>query len=186
MAIRNEELVHQCFPKHLRKGTARLKKDKDTEEECKKSTANMEIITAGTRKKSQRPNCSSGCTGVATPLRSEDVHGSRLLYAVRVYRGRYSSTEWGCTGVATPLRSEDVQGSLLLYAVRMCRGGYSSTQWGCTGVATPLRSEDVQGSQLLYAVRMYRGGYSPTQWGCTGVATPLCSEDVQWTQNKVP
>ena len=33
MAIRNEERMNECFPKHLRMGTARMKYDKETEEE---------------------------------------------------------------------------------------------------------------------------------------------------------
>ena len=36
MAIENEELMHECFPKHRRMGTARMKLDKETDEEGKK------------------------------------------------------------------------------------------------------------------------------------------------------
>ena len=32
MAIRNGELMHECFPKHSRMGTARMKEDNETEE----------------------------------------------------------------------------------------------------------------------------------------------------------
>ena len=32
MAIGNEELMLECFPKHSSMGTARMKKDKETEE----------------------------------------------------------------------------------------------------------------------------------------------------------
>ena len=35
MAIGNGELMHECFPKHSRMGTARLKWDNKTEEENK-------------------------------------------------------------------------------------------------------------------------------------------------------
>ena len=33
MAIGNGELMHECFPKHSRMGTARMKYDNGTEEE---------------------------------------------------------------------------------------------------------------------------------------------------------
>ena len=36
MAIRNETLVHECFPKHMRMGTARMKYDKETDKEGKR------------------------------------------------------------------------------------------------------------------------------------------------------
>ena len=35
MAIGNGELVHECFPKHSRMGTARMKYDKETDEDGK-------------------------------------------------------------------------------------------------------------------------------------------------------
>ena len=57
MAIGNEELTHQCFPKHLRMGTAGMKLNIETEEEGKKRRVNMEKSTAGRKKKmSRRPN----------------------------------------------------------------------------------------------------------------------------------
>ena len=34
MAIRNEELMHACFPKHSRMGTETMKEDKKTDEKC--------------------------------------------------------------------------------------------------------------------------------------------------------
>ena len=37
MAIGNVELMHECFPKHLRMGTVRMKYDKETEEEGRTS-----------------------------------------------------------------------------------------------------------------------------------------------------
>ena len=40
MTVENVELMHECFPKHLRMGTARMKEDKDTEEEGHKRTVN--------------------------------------------------------------------------------------------------------------------------------------------------
>ena len=49
MAIENEELVHECFPKHLRTGTARMKGDNDTEEEGKQKRVNMERSKVGTK-----------------------------------------------------------------------------------------------------------------------------------------
>ena len=39
---RNVELLHECFPKHLRMKIARLKSDKDTEEEGNKRKGYME------------------------------------------------------------------------------------------------------------------------------------------------
>ena len=36
MAIINEELVHECFPGHLRMGTARIKYDRDRVEDKKR------------------------------------------------------------------------------------------------------------------------------------------------------
>ena len=52
MAIENGELMHECFPKHLRMGTARLKYDNATEEESKKMRMNVERSTADTKKRS--------------------------------------------------------------------------------------------------------------------------------------
>ena len=48
---------------------ARLNKDKETEEEGTQKIVKMEIRSAGTKKKSRRPNCSSGYRfpGVALP-----------------------------------------------------------------------------------------------------------------------
>ena len=36
MTIGNEELMHECFPKHLRMETARMKQDRENEEDKKK------------------------------------------------------------------------------------------------------------------------------------------------------
>ena len=49
MAIENEELVHEYFPKHLRMGTARTKDDNDTEDECKQKRVNMKRSKMGTK-----------------------------------------------------------------------------------------------------------------------------------------
>ena len=43
------KLMHECFLKHLRMGTARMKEDKDTEEDGKKRRENMEISKAGAK-----------------------------------------------------------------------------------------------------------------------------------------
>ena len=51
MAIGNGELVHECFPKHSRMGTARTKSDKETDEEGTKRGASIERSKAGTKKK---------------------------------------------------------------------------------------------------------------------------------------
>ena len=37
MTIKNGELMHECFPKHSRMGTSRIKLDKETHEDGKKS-----------------------------------------------------------------------------------------------------------------------------------------------------
>ena len=42
MAIGNEELMRECFLQHLRTGTARMKKDKKTEEEASTSSTFFE------------------------------------------------------------------------------------------------------------------------------------------------
>ena len=51
MAIGNEELMHECFPKHLHMGTARMKQDKERDEGGKKIGVSMERSKAGTIKK---------------------------------------------------------------------------------------------------------------------------------------
>ena len=50
MAIENVELMHVCFPKYLRRWTARMKQDKATDEEGKKRGA-KERSKADTKKK---------------------------------------------------------------------------------------------------------------------------------------
>ena len=42
MAKRNVELLHECFPKHSRMGTARMTQDNETNEEGKKRGVRME------------------------------------------------------------------------------------------------------------------------------------------------
>ena len=42
MAIENVELGHESFPKHSRMGTARINKDRETEEDGKKRGVSME------------------------------------------------------------------------------------------------------------------------------------------------
>ena len=51
MAIGNVELTHECFPKHSRMGTARMKLDKETDEEDKKRSVSMKRSTANTKEK---------------------------------------------------------------------------------------------------------------------------------------
>ena len=59
MAIGNGELMYECFPKHLRMRTARLKQDNETDEEGKKKGVSMERSKVGTKeKKSRRPKLS--------------------------------------------------------------------------------------------------------------------------------
>ena len=52
MAIENGELMHECFHKHSRTGTARMKKYDETDEDGKKRGLSMERSKAGTKKKS--------------------------------------------------------------------------------------------------------------------------------------
>ena len=52
MAIGHGELMHKCFPKHSRMGTARTKLDKETDEDGKKRGLSMERSKAGTNKRS--------------------------------------------------------------------------------------------------------------------------------------
>ena len=49
MAIGNGELLQECSPKHWRIGTARMKTDKEMEEDKKKGVG-METSKAGTKK----------------------------------------------------------------------------------------------------------------------------------------
>ena len=52
MATGHEELMHECFPKHSRMGTARTKEDKETDEDGKKRGLSMKRSKAGTNKRS--------------------------------------------------------------------------------------------------------------------------------------
>ena len=52
MAIGNGELMHECFPKHSRMGTARLKYVKETDKDIKKRGMRMERSEAGMKKQS--------------------------------------------------------------------------------------------------------------------------------------
>ena len=42
MAVRMWELVHQCFTKHSRMGTATMKYDNETDDDCKKRGVSKE------------------------------------------------------------------------------------------------------------------------------------------------
>ena len=48
--IENGTLMQECFPKHLRMGSARLKSDNETKEESKKRRINIGRSTADTKK----------------------------------------------------------------------------------------------------------------------------------------
>ena len=52
MAIGHGELMHECFPKQLRMGTARMKEDNETDKDIQKRGMSMEKSTAGTNKRS--------------------------------------------------------------------------------------------------------------------------------------
>ena len=49
MALGYGELTHECFPTHSRMGTARMKQDKETDEEGKKRGVSVERSKAGTK-----------------------------------------------------------------------------------------------------------------------------------------
>ena len=69
MAIGNEELMHECFPKHFRMGSARMKYGTEREE-GKTRCVSMERSKAGTKRLSPKGlKYSSGLSspGVATP-----------------------------------------------------------------------------------------------------------------------
>ena len=55
MAIGYGGLMHECFPKHSRMGTARMKEEKETGEEGKKRGVSLEGSKASTNKKFRRP-----------------------------------------------------------------------------------------------------------------------------------
>ena len=44
--------MHECFPKHSRRGAARMKYDKETDEEGKKRGVSMERSNEGTKERS--------------------------------------------------------------------------------------------------------------------------------------
>ena len=52
MAIGNGELMHECFPKHSRMGTVRMKQDKEADEKGKRWGVSMERSKAGMKKTS--------------------------------------------------------------------------------------------------------------------------------------
>ena len=49
MATENVKLMQECFLKHSGKGTARMKQDKETDEEGKKRGASMERRKTSTK-----------------------------------------------------------------------------------------------------------------------------------------
>ena len=52
VAVGNGELVQECFPKHSRMGTARMKQDNETDEDTQKGGVSMEKSKSGTNKRS--------------------------------------------------------------------------------------------------------------------------------------
>ena len=66
MTIGNEELMHECIPKYLRMGTARMKQVREREED-KKRCVSTERSKAGTKKWSHKGLNYSIFPGVATP-----------------------------------------------------------------------------------------------------------------------
>ena len=55
MAIRNEELIQECFPKYSCMGTARIKQDKETDEDGKRGVGVERSKGGGEKNKSLRP-----------------------------------------------------------------------------------------------------------------------------------
>ena len=51
MDIGNEKLMQECFHKHWRMGTARMKQHKETDEEGKKRGVSIERSKPGTKEK---------------------------------------------------------------------------------------------------------------------------------------
>ena len=49
MAIENVELMHECFPKHFRMGTARIKEHNETDEDGKQKRVKMESRKVDTK-----------------------------------------------------------------------------------------------------------------------------------------
>ena len=62
MAIENEKLMQECFPKHLCMGTSRTKEDNDTEEEGKQKSKYGKKQSRYEITMSQLPSYSSGLT----------------------------------------------------------------------------------------------------------------------------
>ena len=55
MVIGNGELMQECFPKHSRMGTARMKEDNETDEADKKRGVSMEKVKRHERNKPRQP-----------------------------------------------------------------------------------------------------------------------------------
>ena len=53
MAIGNGELLHECFLRHLRMRTARMKQGKETDEESKTRAVSMDISKTRTKGKKE-------------------------------------------------------------------------------------------------------------------------------------
>ena len=56
MAIRNGELMHECFTKHSQMGTARMKCDNKTEEEKPRREERLCEVKRKLNEESHRPN----------------------------------------------------------------------------------------------------------------------------------
>ena len=72
MTIGNDELMYECFPKHLRMGTARMKYDREREED-KERCVSVERSKVAMKKWTPKGlNCNSGLSspGGATPWNS--------------------------------------------------------------------------------------------------------------------
>ena len=76
MAIGNEELMHECFPKHSPMGTARMKSNKETEAEGRYRGVSMERSTVGTKNK-------RSTDGLSLPNQNAIIINKILQYFIR-------------------------------------------------------------------------------------------------------
>ena len=66
MAIRNVELMQECFPKHSHMGTAKMKYDKETEEEVRREERVWKEVKRS-RKKKKSPKGVNHSSGLPPP-----------------------------------------------------------------------------------------------------------------------
>ena len=74
MAIGNGELMHECFRKHSRMGTARMKEDKETDKDGQKIGASMERSKTGMTERSS--------DGLSLPNQNTTLKSTILQYFI--------------------------------------------------------------------------------------------------------